>query len=90
MPFEIRLDSDSLVLPVRAHVIDVAAHLQKVCPPGGIAVSDAAALHLPGGPASVGVEKVRAADVAGTIWLPKHAVRALSDSAQPPVPEGLG
>ena len=54
------------------------------------AVSDAAALHLPGGPASVGVEKVRAADVAGTIWLPKHAVRALSDSAQPPVPEGLG
>lgn len=73
-----------------AHVIDVAAHLQKVCPAGGIAVSDAAAVYLPGGPASVGVQKVRAADISGTIWLPRHAVRALAESGPSPVPEGLG
>lgn len=73
-----------------AHVIDVAAHFQKVCPPGGVAVSDAAALHLPGGPASVGAEKVRAADLSGTIWLPRHAVRALAEGAPPPLPEVSG
>ncbi len=67
-----------------AHVIDVAAHLQKECPVGGITVSDASAAHLPGGPSGVGVQRVRAADVAGTIWLPRHAVAALAEVSGPP------
>lgn len=68
-----------------AHVIDVAAHLQKVCPTGGIVVSDAAAIHLPGGPTSVGVEKVRAAEVAGTIWMPRQSLRGVGAAALPEV-----
>lgn len=73
-----------------AHVIDVAAHFQKVCPAGGIAVSDAAAIHLPGGPTSVGVEKVRAADISGTIWAPRHSMRSLPEASTPPLPEVSG
>ncbi len=72
-----------------AHVIDVAAHLQKECPAGGITVSDAAAAHLPGGPASIGVQRVRAADVAGTIWMPRHMLSALPAASVPALPEGI-
>lgn len=72
-----------------AHVIDVAAHLQKESPVGGVAISDAAAAYLPGGAASVGVEKVRAAEVSGTIWVPRHLMAALPESGRPPgLPEG--
>ena len=41
-----------------AHVIDVAAHLQHCCPPGGIAVSEEAAKMLPQGPISVGPKRI--------------------------------
>ncbi len=55
-----------------SHVIDMAAHIQKVCPPGGIAVSSAAATQLSGGFEMVGPERVRAMDHEAAIWLPKQ------------------
>ena len=59
-----------------AHVIDVAAHIQKVCPPGGIAVSDAAAAHLM--PGSVSQESVvEAQDVKARVWQPRLAPNPL-------------
>jgi len=75
-----------------AHVIDIASHLQRVCPPGGIVVSDAAVTHLPGGPASVGTEKVTAMDTSGYVWRPRSAVsQSLSEVPPPPpmAPEGV-
>jgi class 3 adenylate cyclase len=54
-----------------ANVIDVAAHIQKACPPGGIAVSEAAATQLPGGPSSVGSEWVETPESKGVVWLPR-------------------
>lgn len=71
-----------------AHVIDVAAHLQKECPIGGIAVSDAASAYLPGGQSAVGTQRVRAAEVSGTIWMPRHVPAAVPAAAKPALPEG--
>lgn len=61
-----------------AHVIDMAAHMQKACPPGGIAVSDAAAAQLPGGATAIGIEKTLVHDMEATIWAPRAALTALS------------
>jgi class 3 adenylate cyclase len=69
-----------------AHVIDMTAHLQKICPPGGVVVSDAAALHLPGSRAAIGTETVSAMGMNGTIWMPRHATSALGAGAPPPSP----
>jgi class 3 adenylate cyclase len=54
-----------------AHVIDVAAHLQKHCPPDGIVISDAAASFLPGGAASVSEDSIVVSDVKARIWRPR-------------------
>ena len=51
-----------------AHEIDIAAHMQKVAPEGGIAVSEPAAMDLPGGPATVGTQSVETQGVRGFIW----------------------
>lgn len=72
-----------------AHVLDVSAHLQKECPPGGVVVSDAAAGFLPGGTASVGTYKVRAADVGGTVWMPRHVLAGVGAEGPPSLPEGV-
>ncbi len=69
-----------------AHVIDVAAHMQKVCPAGGIAVSDTAAAEIPGGPNAIGAEKVRAADMSGTVWQPRTAFALPASTPPPPLP----
>jgi class 3 adenylate cyclase len=65
-----------------AHVIDIAAHLQKVCPPGGIAVSEPAASYLPGGPNGVGADRVEVMGVPGVIWMPRS-----TPSLPAPAPE---
>ncbi len=70
-----------------AHVIDIAAHLQKVCPPGGIAVSQHAAIEIPGGPSAIGTERVEADGVVGYVWLPKARVTAHAAEGPPPLPE---
>jgi hypothetical protein len=67
--------------------------VQKVCPPGGIAISDASSLQIPGGIAAVGTERTQVGNVAATIWLPRPtAGRALENlgnmaaPAHPPTP----
>lgn len=69
-----------------AHVIDIAAHLQKVCPAGGIVVSRDAAIHVPGGPAFIGKDKVEADGMTGYVWLPKTRTVAAAAAAPPPLP----
>lgn len=55
-------------------VIDIASHLQRVAPPGGIAVSEFAAMSLPGGAAAVGSQTVQVSDVSAVVWVPKNTV----------------
>jgi class 3 adenylate cyclase len=57
-----------------AHVIDMAAHLQKVCPHGGIAVSEAAAAYVPGGPDAIGAACVEAQEIKARVWAPRAAL----------------
>jgi class 3 adenylate cyclase len=56
-----------------AGVIDLAAHIQKVCPPGGVAVTEATAQLLPGGAEAVGRQWVEASETRGVVWLPRMA-----------------
>ncbi len=75
-----------------AHVIDIAAHLQKVCPPGGIAVSEIAAAMVTGGPAMIGTSTVTVSDVTAIIWDPRPAfspVAAIQAPLQPSVPDQI-
>ena len=65
-----------------AHVIDISAHLQKVAPEGGIAVSLPAAGMLPGGADSVGLETVSAQNVSARVWKPT----AMPPGGLPPLP----
>jgi class 3 adenylate cyclase len=69
-----------------AHVIDVSAHLQKIAPVGGIVVSDAAAICLPGGAASVGTDRVEAQGINGFVWQPKALQTVPVGDGPPPLP----
>lgn len=64
-----------------AHVIDIAAHLQKVCPVGGVAVSAATVMFLPGGKKAVGDDEITAQGVAANVWQPRVALSAGAPSA---------
>ena len=57
-----------------ATVIDIAAHLQKECPLGGVAISDEAAMALAGGPNAVGSERVCVHDTWATVWRRKKSL----------------
>jgi len=70
-----------------AHVIDVAAHLQKVCPEGGIAVSRHAAFEIPGGPSKIGSEQVEVDGEIGYVWLPRTRASLAATGGPPPLPE---
>lgn len=63
-----------------AHVIDVAAHLQKLGPTGSLVVSQTSALEL-GGLATISSETLAYEDIQAAVWRPKS--RAL-----PPLPAG--
>lgn len=54
-----------------AHVIDIAAHLQKEAEPGTLAVSESAAEGLPHGLNSVGVQKIEVDGIKAAIWTPR-------------------
>lgn len=58
-----------------AHVIDIAAHLQKVSPVGCLAVSDHTASFVVGGKDAIGRETVEAHDVRGVVWRPRNTVQ---------------
>lgn len=57
-----------------ASVIDIAAHLQKECPIGGVAISDDASIGLPGGAASIGSERVCVHNTWATVWKRKRSL----------------
>jgi class 3 adenylate cyclase len=67
-----------------AHVIDIAAHLQKAAPVGGIAVSQETASALPGGPNVVGPETVEAQGTTAFVWRPKTAQEVPIPTTPPP------
>jgi class 3 adenylate cyclase len=71
-----------------ASVIDIAAHLQKCAPPGGIVLSEAAAMHLPGGPAAFGASRVETQDVRGVLWQSRSQRPEPASSGPPPSPGG--
>lgn len=56
-----------------AHVIDVAAHVQKVCPTGGVAVTEAAVAGLPGGSRMFGDQRLDVDGMTAYVWIPKSA-----------------
>jgi class 3 adenylate cyclase len=69
-----------------AHVIDVAAHLQKVAEPGTLAVSSATAIYV-GGLNAIGSERVTAEDVTAAVWRPRSSMKNVAPgSIVPPVP----
>lgn len=57
-----------------ASVIDIAAHLQKECPIGGVAISDDAGLGLQGGTIVIGTERVCVHDTWATVWKRKKSL----------------
>ena len=64
-----------------ASVIDIAAHLQKECPVGGIAISDHTAQSISGGIGAIGTERITVHETAATIWQRKKSL----DSFRPEV-----
>ncbi|MFN3729897.1 MAG: adenylate/guanylate cyclase domain-containing protein [Fimbriimonadaceae bacterium] len=74
-----------------AQVIDIAAHLQDRCPPGGVAVSESAVAMLPGGRRAVGEEEVEADGERALVWRPRPAIEAAAPNfALPPAPPAPG
>jgi class 3 adenylate cyclase len=71
-----------------AQVIDIAAHLQKITPPGGIAVSEASASGLIGGMDAVGPERGEIEGVHAAIWVPKSLAPKPTATEPPPLPHG--
>lgn len=69
-----------------ADVIDGAAHLQKLAPPGGIVVSELTARQLPGGTAAVGAGWVDVHDLRGVVWPPKNTLSVGIRSSSPSLP----
>lgn len=63
-------------------VIDIASHLQKLTPPGGIAVSSSAADGLIGGMDAVGKTRAETEGVQAAIWCPRVSIAQV-----PVVPE---
>lgn len=69
-------------------VIDIAAHLQKEAPPGGIAISLDSAQTLRGGADAVGSGQITVGSVQARVWQPAVALPVMSPGAVPPPPIG--
>lgn len=67
-----------------AHVIDIAAHIQKVCPEGAVAISVPAASMIQGGPSIVGEEEVTTHNVKARVWRSNKPSTVESAGATPP------
>ncbi len=70
-----------------AHVIDVAAHIQKACPPGSIAVSEMASTGISEGAGSVGTEWIEVEGTRAVVWSPRHAAGVVAAGPPPPTPQ---
>ena len=66
-----------------AHVIDVAAHAQKVCPVGAVAITESAIVGLPGGSRMMSDQKLDVDGITAYVWMPKSAALGA------PLPMGL-
>lgn len=69
-------------------VIDIAAHLQKEAPPGGIAISFDSAQTLRGGADSVGRTQIRVGSVQACVWQPAVALPTSTLTVGTPPPLG--
>jgi len=58
-----------------AKVIDIAAHLQKQCPPGAGAISETAMLMVPAGTQLTTDEIISAGEINARIWRPRHSLQ---------------
>jgi class 3 adenylate cyclase len=72
-----------------SHVIDVASHLQKAAPAGGVAVSKGAALLFPGGPSSVGSQPIEVRGIEGVVWTLQSEATPGPDRPSPLAPPPL-
>jgi class 3 adenylate cyclase len=59
-----------------AHVIDVAAHMQKAAAPGGLVVSETTAKYVPGGIDAIAGERIIVHDFSAVLWRPKVKIEA--------------
>ena len=67
-----------------SHVIDLASHLQKSAPAGGIAVSDTATSQIAGGSIAVGQDRIQVLDIGATVWRPNKPSSNLVVSGSSP------
>jgi class 3 adenylate cyclase len=65
-----------------ASVIDIAAHIQKDCPPGGVAVSDATLSGLNTSSESIGTERICVLDTWATVWQRKSTMDSFITAQQ--------
>lgn len=73
-----------------AHVIDVAAHAQKICPVGGIAITESAVVGLPGGARMMTDQRLDVDGVTAYVWMPKSQVSLKPlQTAMPPLPSAM-
>lgn len=80
-------DAEDITTVNFAHVIDVAAHIQKHCPVGCVAVSESAGLGLPGGPQAVGDTRFEVEGMSVFVWRPKSGGMAIAPVSMPPLPQ---
>ncbi len=67
-----------------AHVIDVAVHMQKAAPPGGIAISSLAASMIPNGSQLIQGDPIEVQNTKAIIWQPKPILTASTPPPSPP------
>lgn len=65
-----------------AHVIDVAAHMQKAGEPGTLVVGESTARYLPGGLEAIGGRMLEVHNSRAAMWRPRHQMPLLSPSTQ--------
>lgn len=97
-PFELRcgIHTGTVVAPRGdasnvnySEVIDISAHVQRLAPPGGIGITDSAAIYLPGGPRAISSEVQMVQGQSARVWVPKAnlAVHAGTGAVPPPPPQ---
>lgn len=73
-----------------SHVIDLSAHAQKASPIGGLAITEASAFYLPGGPAALRASRVEVQGHRVLLWQPalslSNPVPSAVMEAPPPPP----
>lgn len=70
-----------------SEVIDVAAHIQKHCPVGSVAISELAAATVPGGAGAIAQEWIEVQSVRVAVWSPRQVVPLSAPASMPPLPE---